>query len=108
MRRKYDIRNKRNFLIILILSMIIIGIFSLLYGILPFSMEIDQAFIAAILTIIGYSVQIIESSQQSGALIPNIFSTVGATFARPYLVLSASMISYLSLLTMKKGTRLRE
>ena len=29
MRRKYDIRNKRNFLIILILSMIIIGIFSL-------------------------------------------------------------------------------
>jgi SecD/SecF fusion protein len=37
-------------------SMIVIGIFSLLWGILPFTMEIDQAFIAAILTVIGYSV----------------------------------------------------
>jgi len=35
---------------------IVIGIYSLLWGILPFSMEIDQAFIAAILTVIGYSV----------------------------------------------------
>lgn len=32
-----------------------LGLFSLLYGILPFSLEIDQAFIAAILTVIGYS-----------------------------------------------------
>jgi SecD/SecF fusion protein len=32
------------------------GAFSLLYGILPFSLEIDQSFIAAILTVIGYSV----------------------------------------------------
>lgn len=30
--------------------------FTLLHGILPFSMEIDQAFVAAILTVIGYSV----------------------------------------------------
>ncbi len=37
-------------------SLIIIGIFSIFYNILPFSMEIDQAFIAAILTIIGYSI----------------------------------------------------
>lgn len=35
--------------------MIVLSIFSLLYGFLPFSMEIDQAFIAAILTVIGYS-----------------------------------------------------
>ena len=34
----------------------IIGTYSLLYSIMPFSMEIDQQFIAAILTIIGYSV----------------------------------------------------
>jgi len=34
----------------------VLGIFSLLHGILPFSMEIDQAFIAAILTVIGYSI----------------------------------------------------
>lgn len=35
---------------------IVIGIYSLLWGILPFNMEIDQSFIAAILTVIGYSV----------------------------------------------------
>ncbi|MEA3476536.1 MAG: protein translocase subunit SecD, partial [Bacteroidota bacterium] len=37
-------------------SLITIGLFSLFYNFLPFSMEIDQAFIAAILTIIGYSI----------------------------------------------------
>ena len=34
---------------------IVLGVFSLFKGILPFNMEIDQAFIAAILTVIGYS-----------------------------------------------------
>ena len=34
---------------------IVLGIFSLLRNIMPFNMEIDQAFIAAILTVIGYS-----------------------------------------------------
>jgi len=36
--------------------LIVIGIFSLLYNRVPFGLEIDQAFIAAILTIIGYSI----------------------------------------------------
>ena len=35
---------------------IVIGMFSLLHGFAPFSLEVDQAFIAAILTVIGYSV----------------------------------------------------
>ena len=35
--------------------LIVLGIFSLTYKFMPFSMEIDQAFIAAILTVIGYS-----------------------------------------------------
>jgi SecD/SecF fusion protein len=35
--------------------LIVLSIFSIFYGFLPFSLEIDQAFIAAILTIIGYS-----------------------------------------------------
>ena len=35
--------------------LIVIGIFSITYRFMPFSMEIDQAFIAAILTVIGYS-----------------------------------------------------
>lgn len=35
---------------------ITMGVFSLLWGYLPFSMEIDQSFIAAILTVLGYSI----------------------------------------------------
>ena len=37
-------------------SLIIITMFTLFHGLLPFGMEIDQSFIAAILTIIGYSI----------------------------------------------------
>lgn len=37
-------------------TIITVGMFSLLQGVLPFSLEIDQAFIAAILTVIGYSI----------------------------------------------------
>ncbi len=36
--------------------MIVLSLFSIFHGILPFPMEIDQAFIAAILTVIGYSI----------------------------------------------------
>ncbi len=36
--------------------LIILGLFAMFHHILPFSMEIDQAFIAAILTVIGYSI----------------------------------------------------
>jgi len=35
--------------------LIVLGIFSITWRFMPFSMEIDQAFIAAILTVIGYS-----------------------------------------------------
>jgi len=35
--------------------LILLSIFSLFYGLMPFSLEIDQAFIAALLTVIGYS-----------------------------------------------------
>ncbi len=37
-------------------TLIILSLFSIFWGILPFSLEIDQAFIAAILTVMGYSV----------------------------------------------------
>lgn len=36
--------------------LVVVGLFSLLHGVLPFSLEIDQSFIAAILTVIGYSI----------------------------------------------------
>jgi SecD/SecF fusion protein len=34
----------------------ILGLYAILWAVMPFSMEIDQAFIAAILTVIGYSI----------------------------------------------------
>ena len=37
-------------------SLIVLGMFSLLHGIVPWSLEIDQSFIAALLTVIGYSI----------------------------------------------------
>lgn len=37
-------------------AFIVIGLFSICYKFMPFSLEVDQAFIAAILTIIGYSI----------------------------------------------------
>ena len=36
--------------------LVVLALFTLLEGIMPFAMEIDQAFIAAILTVIGYSI----------------------------------------------------
>lgn len=37
-------------------SIIVMGVFSIFHGILPYNLEIDQNFIAAILTVIGYSI----------------------------------------------------
>ncbi len=37
-------------------TLIVLGAYALLWKIMPFSMEIDQSFIAAILTVIGYSI----------------------------------------------------
>ncbi|MBL4707665.1 MAG: protein translocase subunit SecDF, partial [Flavobacteriales bacterium] len=36
--------------------LVVLAVFSLLHGIVPFSLDIDQAFIAAILTVVGYSI----------------------------------------------------
>ena len=55
-------------------SYVIIGFYSLFYGILPFPMEIDQQFIAAILTVIGYQVNdtvvVFDRVRESRALYP--------------------------------------
>ena len=37
-------------------TLFILGVYSLFYTIMPFSLEIDQTFIAAILTVVGYSI----------------------------------------------------
>jgi SecD/SecF fusion protein len=73
-------------------SLITLGMFSIFYGILPFSMEIDQAFIAAILTIIGYSINdsviIFDRIREYNTLFPkhslkrNINEGLNSTLAR--------------------------
>ena len=37
-------------------SLVVLGLFSIFWNVLPFSLEINQAFIAALLTVIGYSI----------------------------------------------------
>ena len=37
-------------------ALTVVGFFSLLQGLLPFSLEVDQTFIGAVLTVIGYSI----------------------------------------------------
>ena len=37
-------------------TLLVIGVFSLLHGLLPFNLEVDQYFISAVLTVIGYSI----------------------------------------------------
>jgi len=37
-------------------TLIVLGMYSLFYNVLPFTMEVDQSFIAAVLTVIGYSI----------------------------------------------------
>ena len=37
-------------------TLIVIGVFALLHGLLPFNLDVDQSFIAAVLTVIGYSI----------------------------------------------------
>jgi SecD/SecF fusion protein len=73
-------------------SIIVISLYSLLYNIVPWTMEIDQTFIAAILTIIGYSVNdtviIFDRIRENTSLFPkrdlktNINTALNATLSR--------------------------
>lgn len=60
----------------------IIGFYSFFYGILPFAMEIDQTFIAAILTVIGYQINdtvvVFDRVRENVALYPkqDFFTTI--------------------------------
>ncbi len=60
----------------------IIGFYSLFYGVLPFAMEVDQTFIAAILTVIGYQINdtvvVFDRVRENTALYPkqDFFTTV--------------------------------
>ncbi|MBK8389959.1 MAG: protein translocase subunit SecD [Saprospiraceae bacterium] len=73
-------------------TIITLGIFSMLYGWAGFSLEIDQAFIAAILTVIGYSINdtviVFDRIREYFGLYPNktkdevINDAINQTFSR--------------------------
>ena len=88
-------------------ALITIGLFSLFYKVMPFSMEIDQSFIAAILTVIGYSINnvvvIYDRIRENLALYPkrdnysNFNSSVNSTLGR---TINTSGTTILTLLAM--------
>ncbi len=75
-------------------SIIVVSLFSIFYNVVPWTMEIDQAFIAAILTIIGYSVNdtvvIFDRIRENMNLYPkrelkvNINNALNATLSRTF------------------------
>ena len=86
-------------------TIIILGLYAILWKIMPFSMEIDQAFIAAILTVIGYSINdtvvIFDRVREYNKLYPkrdrdvNINDALNNTLSRTF---STSMSTFVVLL----------
>ena len=85
-----------------------LGIFSLLHGVLPFNLEIDQSFIAAILTIIGYSINdkvvIFDRIREYTTLYPKrdlketINAAVNTTLARTVNTSGTTLVTLLAIL----------
>ena len=86
-------------------TIIILGLYAILWKIMPFSMEIDQSFIAAILTVIGYSINdtvvIFDRIREYNTLYPkhdraeNINNALNHTLSRTF---STSMSTFVVLL----------
>jgi SecD/SecF fusion protein len=86
-------------------TILVLGAYAILWKVMPFSMEIDQAFIAAILTVIGYSINdtvvIFDRVREYNTLYPkrdraqNINEALNATLSRTF---STSMSTFVVLL----------
>ncbi len=88
-------------------ALLVIGLFSMLYAIMPFNLEVNQAFIAAILTIIGYSINdtvvIFDRIREYIGLYPkrdiktNIDDAICATLARTINTSGTTLVTLLSI-----------
>ncbi|MCQ2346612.1 MAG: protein translocase subunit SecDF [Paludibacteraceae bacterium] len=86
-------------------SILVLGCYALLWKVMPFSMEIDQSFIAAILTVIGYSINdtvvIFDRVREYNTLyskrdrLMNINDAINSTLSRTF---STSMSTFVVLL----------
>ena len=83
-------------------SFTIVGFYSLFYGVLPFAMEVDQTFIAAILTVIGYQINdtvvVFDRVRENVALYPKknfydlINSSINSTLGRTIMTSASTLL----------------
>ena len=88
-------------------TFMIIALFSLLYSVMPFNLEVNQAFIAAILTIIGYSINdtvvIFDRIRENLALYPkrdekeNLNSALCSTLMRTLNTSGTTLVTLLAI-----------
>ena len=88
-------------------ALLVIGIFSMLYAVMPFNLEVNQAFIAAILTIIGYSINdtvvIFDRIREFMGLYPkrdikdNIDNAICATLSRTINTSGTTLVTLLAI-----------
>ena len=88
-------------------ALLVIGAFSLFYHIMPFNLEVNQAFIAAILTIIGYSINdtvvIFDRIREFIALYPkrvisdNINNAICSTLSRTLNTSGTTIVTLLAM-----------
>ncbi|MDE7152269.1 MAG: protein translocase subunit SecD, partial [Candidatus Amulumruptor sp.] len=83
-------------------SFLIIGFYSFFYGLFPFAMEIDQSFIAAILTVIGYQINdtvvVFDRVRENVSLYPKqdfattINSSINSTLGRTVMTSATTLL----------------
>ena len=88
-------------------TVIMLGMYSLFFNVLPFTMEVDQAFIAAVLTIIGYSINatvvIFDRVRENTNLHPkatwreNINNAVNSTLTRSFNTSGSTFVVLLAI-----------
>ena len=88
-------------------ALFIVGLFSMFYGILPFNLEVNQAFIAAILTIIGYAINdtvvVFDRIREYMGLYPkrnlkeNVNNSINSTLSRTINTSGTTLVTLLAI-----------
>ena len=88
-------------------TIIVLGMYSLFYNVLPFTMEVDQSFIAAVLTVIGYSINatvvIFDRIRENVSLHPktswrdNMNNAVNSTLTRSFNTSGSTLVVLLAI-----------
>ena len=88
-------------------TIIVLGMYSLFYNVLPFTMEVDQSFIAAVLTVIGYSINatvvIFDRVRENVSLHPktswkeNMVNAVNSTLTRSFNTSGSTLVVLLAI-----------